>query len=75
MCDDLGINDEKVDVYFVKSNMFDDENVYLAYLKEELIEGINMYIDDLNEHDEELILNIKVQRMTMDKYQNLPEYE
>jgi len=75
MCDDFGINDEKVDVYFIKNSSFDDENIYTGMLKDEAKEYINNMIDDMNEHDEELIVNIKIQKLTMNKYENLPEYE
>jgi hypothetical protein len=75
VCDDLGIDNEMVDVFFIRNSSFDDENIFMGMLKEEAKEYLNNTIDDMNEHDDECIITIKITRMTMDKYNNLPEYE
>lgn len=72
MCDDLGISDEKIKVYFLKTYEYDAS---IGYTKEELLKYIEEDLDNLYENDDESEYLITMKIMRKSEYQNLPEID
>jgi len=71
MCDDLGISDEKINVYFLKAEPY-LENI--AYPKEDLMITIEEQIDNLQD-GEYLEFDIKMRVMSRSQFEKLPEFD
>lgn len=71
MCDDLGISDEKINVYFLKTEPY-LENI--AYPKEDLMEMIEEQIDNL-QNGEYLEFDVKMKVMSRSQFEKLPEFD
>lgn len=72
MCDDLGISDEKMDVYLLKYDKYD---VPIAYTFDDALEIIKNDLENLSIDDFELEYIISKKRISKSEFENLPEYE
>jgi len=72
MCDNLGINDEKMNVYFLKTEPY--PNSWIAYTKDQLLHTLKDDIDNICDGDIPLEFTISMKVMTVNKFENLPEF-
>jgi len=71
MCESIN-NDEKINVYFLKTDYTDD---FIGFTKEQLLDVIKEDIENLEEDHIPLEFMVQMKVMTKSQYENLKEYE